>query len=261
MIIAALCASALAGVIDRIDIYDNADNHLLFVTFAYDAAGNNTGRTVYASDSTFLRTTGFTKDAGGAVTAENSIDYDSNALFTTIISPQSGKTNFTVKDQFNMDILGAPTSYANGAAGEYTVSQGGATLYKQKYSYASDGSLTRIDYTDASGALLYYAKATRQTGTRFIADHGAIPGLSPVFRAAAGGRLLVSFTLAAASNVTVELFSPAGRLTAKTIGKSLATGRRTLAVAYNSALGGGAYIARISADGLPVFHGRLIVAR
>ena len=256
-----LCVCAFAGGIDRIDIFDYADNHLLFVTFAYDAAGNNIGRTVYASDSTFLRTTLFTKDAGGTVTTENSVDYDSNSLFTTRISPQSGKTDFTIKDQFNMDILGAPMSYAKSAAGEYAVSQVGAILYKQKYEYANDGSLTRIDYTDPSGALLYYAKVTQRTGINRVACHGTILRLAPVFRAAAEGKLLVSFTLAAPSIVTVELFSPDGRLTAKTMSKSLAAGRRTLAVACNLAIGGGAYITRISAHGFPVFHGRLIVAR
>ena len=261
MIMAALYTYALAFPVDRIDIYDNADNHMFFVTFDYDGAGNNIGRTVYASDSTFLRTTRLTMDAGGAVTAENSIDYDSNALFTTHITPQSGKTDFTVKDQFTMDILGGPMSYTKSAAGEYAVSQGGVNLYKQKYAYATDGSLTRIDYTDASGALLYYAKVTQRTSISFASGHGTVHKFIPVFRRAAGGKLMVSFTLSTPSDVTVELFSSTGRLWAKTVGKFLAAGRRTLTLPYNSAFGGGAYITRISVDGKAVFHGRLIVAQ
>jgi hypothetical protein len=257
----ALFVRSFAGGIDRMDLFDAADNRLLFVTFEYDSTGNNIGRTVYASDSTFLRSLRLTKDAGGNVTAENSTDYESNPLFTTRISPQSGRTDFTVSDQFNMDMLGAPMSYTKSAAGEYAISQGGATLYKQKYAYAADGSLTRIDYTDPSGSLLYYATVSQKTGLIAGNARGLPLRLAPVFRAIPGGNLLVSFTLAAPSDVSVEFFTPSGRLAAKAVGRSLAAGRRTLAVGYNDAFGQGAYIARISANGSPVFYGRLLVTR
>lgn len=260
---AALFVRAFAGGIDRLDIFDNADNRLLFVTFEYDSAGNNSGRTVYASDSTFLRSTRFTKDAGGNVTVENSVDYESNPVFATRISPQTGRTDFTVSDQFTMDMLGAPMSYtkSTAVAGEYAISQGGATLYKQKYQYANDGSLTRIDYTDPSGTLLYYATVSLKTGTIAGDVHGMRLQLAPVFRAASGGKLLVLFTLAAPSDVSVELFTPAGRLALKTAGRSLGAGRRTLAATCSETSGPGTYIARISVNGSPVFHGRLIMTR
>jgi hypothetical protein len=261
VITAALVVRAFAGGIDRIDIFDNAGNRLLFVTFEYDSAGNNSGRTVSAGDSTFLRSTRLTKDAGGKVTAENSLDYESNPLFTTRISPQSGRTDFAVNDQFGMDMLGAPMSYTPGAAGEYGISQVGTTLYKQKYEYAGDGSLTRITFTDAAGALLYYATMTRLTGV----IPGAIPGpparLAPVFRATTGGNLFVTVTLAVVSNVTVELFTLSGRLAARAAGTSLAPGRRTIEMACNPGVGGGSAVVRISVNGSPVFHGRLMAAR
>jgi hypothetical protein len=260
-ITAALCFYASAGGIDRIDIFDNAENHLLFVTFEYDSAGNNTGRTVYASDSTFLRATQFTKDQSGNVTAENSVDYESNPLFTTRIIPQSSKTNFSIKDQFDMDFLGAQTSFEKNEAGEFAISQGGATLYKQKYEFASDGRLMRIDYTDPSGTLLYYATVTGSIGTIHGAAHDLHTQFAPVIRTAAGGKLLASFTLTVPSNVTVELFTPAGRLAEKTIGRSLAAGRRTLIVGCDKMFGAGTYIARISINDSPIFNGRLLVVR
>ena len=259
----ALCTGAPvpASQIVRMDIYDKADNQLLFVTFDYNGAGDCTGRSVYASDSTFLRSTRFTKDTGGTVTAENSFDYESNPLFTTRLSPQTGRTDFTVSDQFAMDLLGAPMSYAAGAAGEYVISQGGATIYKQKYEYAGDGSLTRIDYSDASGALLFYATITQSTGAVPGSGRSLQARLAPVFRTTADGKLLASFTLATACIATLELFTPSGRLVAKTVGRSLGAGRRTLSVAGGSVSGAGAYLARISVNGTPVYYGRLLAAR
>jgi hypothetical protein len=252
-------AGVFASPIARIDVYDKADNHLLFVTFEYNGSGECIGRNVFTSDGTFLRTTRFTKDGGGNVTAENSIDYEDNPLSTTSISPQSGKTDFTIKDQFNMDLLGAPMSYTKGAAGEYTISQGGSTLYKQKYEFANDGSLSRVTFADAAGTLLYYAKVI-QTG-RVIrgTGNGISTRFTPVFRVAADGKLLVSFTLAAPSRVTLELFTPTGRLAAKTAAMSLAGGRRTLAASCDQTLGVGTYIARISADGSPIFKGHIVI--
>jgi hypothetical protein len=251
-------SGVFASPIMRMDIYDKADNHLLFVTFEYNGSGECISRSVFASDSTFLRTTRFTKN-GSVVTAENSIDYEDNPLFTTSISPQSGKTDFTIKDQFQMDLLGGPMSFTNGATGEYTISQGGATLYKQKYEFANDGSLTRVTFSDPAGTLLYYAKVVLSGGVIHGTGNGISPRLAPVFRFAANGKLLVSFTLAAPSRVTVELFTPSGRLAAKTTSKSLAAGRRTLAAACGQKLGIGTYIARISANGSPIFRGHIII--
>jgi hypothetical protein len=252
-------AGLFANPIMRMDIYDKADNHLLFVTFEYNGSGECIGRNVFASDSTFLRTTRFTKDGSGNVTAENSVDYEDNPLFTTSISPQSGKTDFTIKDQFKLDLLGAPMSYTKGAAGEYTISQGGSTLYKQKYEFATDGSLTRITFADPAGTILYYAIINRQSGIIHGSGNGISPRLVPVCRVGADGKLLVSLTLAAPSRVTVELFTPAGRLAAKTMARSLAAGRRTLFAACDEKLGIGTYIARISVNGSPIFKDHIII--
>jgi hypothetical protein len=258
MVALSVGAGVFASPIMRMDIYDKADNHLLFVTFEYNGSGECISRSVFASDSTFLRTTRFTKN-GSVVTAENSIDYEDNPLFTTSISQQSGKTDFTIKDQFKMDLLGGPMSVTNGAAGEYTISQGGTTIYKQKYEFANDGSLTRVTFSDPAGTLLYYAKVVQPGGVIHGSGNAQSSRLVPAFRVAADGKLLVSFTLVAPSRVTVELFTPAGRLAAKTAAKSLAAGRRTLAAACDRKLGIGTYIARISANGSPVFKGHIII--
>ena len=260
-LLAILCFGAFAGKIDRIDIFDSAENPLLFVTLEYDSAGNNIGRTVYTSDSTFLRSTSFTKDQSGNITAENSIDYEENPLFTTSISQQTGKTNFTINDQFKMDFLGAPMSYARSSAGEYTISQSGSTLYMQKYEYDSDGTLNRINYTDPSGKLLYYATVKQQTGIINSSIHGKNPQLVPVFHAGLDGKLLVTFSLAKPSIVTIEIFNSTGRLASKTLKKSVAAGRQTLTMKCNDQLSAGTYISRISVNGSQVFHGRLILVR
>ena len=258
---AILCVQAFGGGIDRVDIFDKADNHLLFITFDYDSEGNNTGRTVYASDSTFLRYTSLVKDGNGNVTSENSIDYDDNTLYKTSIGLQNNKTSLSIKDKFNMEILGAPISIDKSSAGEYSVSQSGSMIYKQKYEYTSDGMLKRINYTDPSGIPLYYATISQSTGTIQGGIQKVHPQLAPVFRAVSNGKLLVSFTVVTLSDVKVELFTLSGGLISKAAASSLTAGRRTLEVSHNRQLRAGTYIARISVNNLQVYHDRLMLVR
>jgi hypothetical protein len=257
-----LSTGASPAAIGRIDLFDKADNLLLFVTFEYDSAGNNNGRTVYTGDSTFLRSTRLTRDAGGTVTSENNYDYEGNLFSVTKLTQQSGKTDVTMKDQFDMDLLGAPVSVTKGTAGAYAISQSGGAQYTQKYLFDGDGNLTRIDYADAAGTPLYHANVIQRTATVHPRlQRGGSGVLSPHFRMNAGKKPVVTFTLAEQAEVTVELFTPAGRLVMKVVSGALLPGRHSLDLLPGALAGSGTFIARMSVNGAAVFCDHLIVTR
>lgn len=211
-----------ASRIDRIDLYDNADNHLLFVTFDYDAGGKNTGRSIFASDSTFLRHTSFQTNTAGDIVKETSLDFDSNTAYYTTLSASAGKTTFSVFDQFGLDQLGGPVSYTAASQTAYDLSQNGALLNRITYDTASDGSLNRINVLDKTGSLLYYAIVTNATA----ALHGAaahVP-VRPGITLTKSGHCLVVFQISKRSMVSLEMFTVSGKNAGKLFSRQFTPG-------------------------------------
>jgi hypothetical protein len=152
-------AATLAGQprLDRLNFFDKADNQLFFVTFEYDVSGKNTGRTVYMSDSTFVRRTVFVNDGAGNHARETSFNFNDDTAGYSLFTSVGGKPAVSAYDQFGLDQLGGPVSWSSGDQVTYDVSQRGAVINKIRYTTVA-GALSRIDILDNAGSLLYYAQ-------------------------------------------------------------------------------------------------------
>lgn len=159
-----LSTVSVSAQIDRMDIFDRADNRLLFVKFEYDKDGKNTGRSVYNSDSTFLRRTIFVIDKTGKTVREISFDFNNDTIIKTDFSTIDKKPGISVFDQFNFNQFGAPVSYASDGENNYDIYHNGSVIYRMKYLYDSNGELNRIDVLSTSNSLLYYAVVSTPSG-------------------------------------------------------------------------------------------------
>jgi hypothetical protein len=256
--VAGLCNAAR---IDRIDIYDKSDNPLLFVTFDYDSTGANTGRSVFASDSTFLRSATF--QTTGTSVKESSIDFNGSLVFSTTRSPSTGGNgSFSTIDQFGMDQFGGAMSYSLASANNYTVTQNGQLSCSEQYQLAADGTLSRINILDKTGSLMYYAIASPATSV------SAPPRemiMQPVLTIGNRGIIRARFGLIRSSHVCLEIYTLAGRKAAGLIDKIFGSGSHALSVSVPGpgarGLGNGAYVVRLTIDGTAAVSGRMLLQR
>jgi hypothetical protein len=250
--------------IERIDLFDQTDNHLLFVTFSYDALGRNTGRSVFNADSTFLQSTSFTSDAQGAVSRENSINFDSNSVSSTALSRSGGKTSFSVMDQFGLDMLGGAVSYPASTNHSYALSQGGAVLNTVRYQYADDGRLTRIEVLDAGASLVYYATVKTTILSATLAPSRELLR-TPSLQMRGAGRFRLTFELRHSGRVSLEVFSLNGRRLAALVDRTFSAGRQTVSAdlfdRQQPAISSGVYMLRLSINGKCLSTQRYVVQR
>jgi hypothetical protein len=260
-----LCLSfifPLAARIDRLDMYDRADNHLLFVTFDYDGTGKCTGRSVFTSDSTFLRSTTFQVDGAGVSVRENSVDFKNDPLFTTAFSAQSGKTGFNVTDQFGLHQLGGPMGWSLSGQNSYEITQGMTVIYRMVYQYDAVGALARINVADQAGGPAYYAlvNANLAAPERSFSRAGRL-----LFRGGHDGRVQASFTLAKSGRIVVEMYTPSGRRVATVADRMYEAGTHAFTVnpfrADGTCFGDGAYFLRMSSNGTTVRTCRFVFNR
>jgi hypothetical protein len=248
-----LLSTLCYAVVDRLVVFDNANNQLLFVKFLYDGTGKNIGRDVFTADSTFLRHTTFQSNAQGQITKETSTDFDSNMVFYTNLSTSGNASTFSVFDQFNVDQLGGAISTATSDQVSYDVTQGGAVINKIKYTL-SGAAVKQIDVYDNAGARLYYAMVY-QTPLSQNPDLRPQVAVRPSVTSLGSGRFKVTCTLPQASTVTLELFDLSGRRSALALNKRYGAGMHAIAVdaagGHGDAkvIGDGAYIVLLSIDG------------
>ena len=257
----ACVAIGQAARVDRIDIYDRSDNALLFVTFAYDSTGTNIGRSVFASDSTFLRSTTFAPS--GSSVKETSVDFNAITVLTTTINAVSGGTSsFSTVDQFGLDQFGGAMSYTPAATSNYNLSQSGGPSYKEQYVLNADGTLAKINILDATGSLLYYAVPSAVTLVTAL-PHAMTGRVSSI--TANRGRLKVRLSLVHPGLVCVELFTPAGRRLGMPVNKTFGSGIHAFEVnAFGPSgiqLGNGAYVVRLTIDGTTAVCSTVLLER
>jgi hypothetical protein len=249
-----------AARIDRIDIYDKADNHLLFATFAYDSTGANIGRSVFTSDSTFLRTTTFQPSGTGV--KETSVDFNNSLVFATTTAPSAGGTAFSTVDQFGMDQFGGAMTATQSSANNYDISQNTTVVCKEQYQFGADGTLNRINILDKSGSLTYYALVTPTTGA--LSPVGATPGRASLI-SANRGRVNAVFSLVHSGRVCVEAFTLTGRRAAVLVDKMFEGGNHAFAVSVfgqgGSRFPNGAYVVRLTIDGVTAVSGKMLLER
>lgn len=246
----AFCVIASVGAtpIARMDIYDKADNPLLFVTFDYNGSGDCVGRSIYAGDSTFLRKTTLQPGGAAAATKENSVDFNDNPLFvTTVNPPASGKTSFSTVDQFGLAQFGPSLSYTEPVANTFDVTQNNGVICKEQYEFDGNGELTRITMLDKGGVLAWYALVSHQATA--VLPSGALSSVRPVRLTETRGKIRLQFDLSSAGLVRAELFTPSGRRALTIVNKQVPAGSHLL-TADGTRLGNGTYVARMTVNGI-----------
>jgi hypothetical protein len=154
----ALCiASAFAQAPTRLDLYDGADNHLMFVTFEYDGQ-KNISRTVYMSDSTFVRKIMVERDEQGKSTREVSLNFNDDTSLTTNFHYSGDATFFSIADQFKVDQVGDTVSCLAGDPLHFSLSYKRTNTPAASIGYEknNDGALTKVTISDNTGGPSYY---------------------------------------------------------------------------------------------------------
>jgi hypothetical protein len=256
---AVLCLGtwSIGAPINRLDIYDAADNHLLFVTFEYNGDGICTGRSVFASDSTFMYKTTIQADASGS--EENSFDYLENKIYKTKVkNTGTGSAEFSTVDQFGLSQFGSALTHSQTEANLFSINQGSTPVCKEKYEYDSTGNLARIVILGKNNETLWYAKAALAVGIKKVTSVKAFNSLAIN---ASRGIIKFQCVMAAERFVTAELITPSGRRVKYLVNKMLTPGSYTFTTGLEGHTASGTYIVKVSMNGVTVLTRKAIVQK
>ena len=245
----------------RLDLYDAQDNHLMFVRFAYDSTGKNTSfnRTVFMSDSTFMRNVSVTTDGSDQRLTETSFNFNGDTVFHSTFG-ESGST-ISTRDQFGVDQFGGPVSIASDGDMKYDLSQGGSVINKMTYENDDEGKLTRVTVSDADNNTLYYGIFSHVV--EGVVVSGKKRTLHRAIEQNRRGALILRVSLEKPSAVRCELLSLSGRRIGVMLDKRLPKGAHRqlvpLVSQHSRALAMGVYCVTLSIDGRTVAVERLLV--
>jgi hypothetical protein len=213
----------------RLNLYDNANNYLMYIDFIYDQTNPTKllGRTMYMADGTFMRDVVlYTDPASGKRTSEVSTNFNSpngawgkgDTSFVMGYTYNANTTSFTLKDQFKLDFLGGPIYYANPVPNETPSAQVVSELFYQldnspaaKIVYENDaaGSLSKIYIYDQTGVQQYYGVFASVGVTRRIGSVATTPQARVRIRGGVG--VDVQLSMAKPGLVKCELMTLSGR--------------------------------------------------
>jgi hypothetical protein len=143
-------ALAYANSPQRLDLYDNAGNHLMFVTFEYENQ-KNVSRTVYMSDSTFVRKTFVTYDLQGNRARESSLTFNSDTSYVSEYQHRGDTALFSIRDVFGVDQLGGKVRYLTDDSLSFIFSYqtaGSSVTYVIGYEKNQQGDLAKVTVSD-----------------------------------------------------------------------------------------------------------------
>jgi hypothetical protein len=247
----------------RLDLFDAQDNHLMFVRFAHDSTGKNTGlgRTVFMSDSTFVRNVSVQTDASGQRLTENSFNFNGDTVFQSKFGSSGTASTITTRDQFGIDRFGGAVSAASAGDLQYDMSQSGSLINKITYEKDGEGRLSRVTISDPNNTLLYYGTFS------YVVEGVVVPGKRWAPRSTIGqkgrGALVLRISLDKPSAVRCELLSLSGRRVGVMLDGRFPKGahRRLIPLVsqHSRALAIGVYCVSLSIDGRTVAVKRLLV--
>jgi hypothetical protein len=242
-----------ADYVKRVDFFDASNNPLLFIDFEYDNSGNVT-RSVYTADSTFLRKTVIVKNADGKSAKEVSLNFNNDTSFVSTFAYSGDNTEMTTKDQFALDQLGGKVNF-KGSGDSYEVSQG-STVFN-KISYENN----KINVTDASGALMYYA--TIKTGTSSAFSNPILKSGGLISLLSKGNRSFeLRFKIQEASVVSCDLYSLSGRNIAKLFNRDYTPGNKKEVISLGKNVGNianGVYLMSLTIGGKKVLNEKILI--
>lgn len=245
----------------RLDLFDAQGNHLMFVVFENDQNGNNIGRTVYMSDSTFVRSVGITRNAQGERTKETSLNYNGDTVLTSTYAKSGESTTLTVRNQFGLDQFGVPVTYRASGADEYAISQRGAAINTMRYEYDGQGNPTKISVLDPAGTQLYYGTFS---DVGILAPRYNAQRSVPQVSMRGNGVLSVRFALARPARVRCELVTLHGRRAGELFSGMFSKGAHQKQVRLTSLsskrTADGMYVVVLTIDGVVVSRSRQLIA-
>lgn len=239
----------------RVDFYDASDNHLLFIIIQND--GN--ARSVYTSDSTFIKRTVLTKKADGKSEKEVSYNFNQDTIGVTSFAYNGENTEIISKDQFALDQLGGKVNFKE-SGDNYDVSQNGTTFNKISYEKDGSGNYNKINVTDNNGTLMYYAKITTVgvTTPRQVSKSSNMATL----QSKGNNSFELKFKIQDPSAVSCDLYSLSGRNIAKLFNRDYASGnnKETIRIGKNvPAVANGVYLISLTVNGKNVLNEKILM--
>jgi hypothetical protein len=244
-------AAAICDVPQRLDLYDDAGNLLMFVTFEYEG-GKNVSRTVYMSDSTFVRKVFITYDLQGRRARESSLNFNDDTSFISTYDYRGDTTGFSIADMFGMDQLGGKVRYRTNDSTHFSFSysaQGSSVTYTISYVKNLDGNPTKVTVSDNKGESHFGIFIYANTGVKISRSMAKGPLVSVRVRSA---RIIdVGVDLKKPALVKCDLISLSGRRAGALFEGLLAPGAQHKSLRVGS-LAQGVYMVTISIDGVMV---------
>jgi hypothetical protein len=247
----------------RLDLYDASGNNLMFVTFEYDGTtGRNTGRTVYMSDSTFVREVKINYDSEGRRINEVSYNFNGDTSFVTSYEHNGGNTAFWIVDQFKLDHIGGKVSYSNTDPLNFDLKYqaNSATAAKMIYSNDQEGNLTRVDIADQSGMVQYYGVFLNTLGVKRSLSASKVAQQTLV-KMRGASIIDVNFNLRKAADVRCDLITLSGRLAGTLFSGQLKQGMQKKSLRLDGGAvrqANGVYLFVVSVDGVTVSTSRIL---
>jgi hypothetical protein len=247
----------------RLDFYDAQDNHLMFVKFAYDSTGKNTSlnRTVFMSDSTFMRNVSVKTDASDQRVSETSFNFNGDTIFNSTFGASGTASTISTHDQFGNDQFGGPVSIASAGDMQFDLSQAGSVINKMTYEKDNEGRLTKVTVSDANNTKLYYGVFSYVVEGVISRDKQR--ALRSTIAQNGRGALILRVSLDKPSAVRCELLSLSGRRVGVMLDQKFPKGTHSrhipLVSQQSLALAIGVYCVSLSIDGRTVAVERLLV--
>jgi len=194
------------------DLYDKADNLLLYVTFDYDNGGKLLKRDIFAPDGYFIRSVVIERDGAGRPVKEISRNFNDQEIAHSLYAYAGGQVSYSLFDDVRT-LFGA--GYASGKASSVPISsQDNLSVSKINYQYAND-LLDRITVLDKQGVMSHYLEAIYPTSARMGSHRTMVKAPAVQFIAQKG--ISVNFALEKASLVQICLHDIAGRKIAEMV--------------------------------------------
>ena len=244
-------AAAFSEAPQRLDLYDNAGNQLMFVTFEYEG-GKNVSRTVYMSDSTFVRKVFITYDLQGKRVRESSLNFNDDTSFVSTYDYRGDTTGFSIADMFGLDQMGGRVRYRTNDSTHFSFSysaQGSSVTYTISYEKNPDGNPTKVTVSDNTGeshfGLFKYASTSAKLSLPMA------KGPLAVVRMRSARIIDVGVDLKKSSFVKCDLISLSGRRAGALFEGLFAPGAQHKSLRVGS-LAQGVYMVIVSIDGVIV---------
>lgn len=255
-------AIAYSAPVKYLHFYDASDNSLMFIEFEYDGNGVNTSRSVFMSDSTFIKKINIQSSADGVKVKETSLNFNDDTLFSATFKSDADKKSINVKDQFGVDQFGSDVSYTESSTDNFEITQNNKLI--NRISYVQDGDIyRRINVSDNSGNLLYYATVEYESGAGVVYNFKTNKNI-PSLRQLGNNHFEIRFTVLKNTLVSCEIATLSGRKAGRLLHRNFTSGSVREVINFNKSLSTittGVYLLTLSIDGHRVLKEKILIQR